>query len=428
MKRRARIIAPALFVLSMVIPFSSAHAQAGTLDTTFGKGGVAATTLTTASASNGITPYAVSLQSNGEILVLVNVVDGASTTTDVLRYTTSGVLDTTFGKEGIAVLPTTLSEMESMALQSNGQILIAGIFNSSANGSVYGIERLNTNGAADTTFGKDGLAEAVLSGPGPELTLLIETDGDIVLGGQLEPTGRKEPFTTSLARFTSSGALDSTFGSGGIVNVAAVGGCTALAELSTGEIQVVNGEAIAQFTPSGSLESTVTGGTVVASAGSQGPSAPSVFQANGDYLYAAPLFVGEESRGHNASVEVFRFTGTGAADSTFADPSFHFAGAGGYGIEALPYGIAVASNGDIVVDGMQITDAQSGMTTVNGLARLTSSGALDTTFGTDGAVTNSDPAGTEGYEEVAIQPNGDIITVGMANSFTQLTVSRYLGN
>ena len=30
---------------------------------------------------------------------------------------------------------------------------------------------------------------------------------------------------------------------------AAVGGCTALAELSTGEIQVVNGEDIAQFTP-----------------------------------------------------------------------------------------------------------------------------------------------------------------------------------
>ena len=74
MMRPTGFIVPVLFVIGMVIPVRAARAQAGTLDSTFGKGGVTVTSLTTASASNGITPYSVALQSNGEILVLVNVI------------------------------------------------------------------------------------------------------------------------------------------------------------------------------------------------------------------------------------------------------------------------------------------------------------------------------------------------------------------
>jgi len=153
----------------------------------------------------------------------------------------------------------------------------------------------------------------------------------------------------------------------------------------------------------------------------------SIFQPNGDYLLADQLFVGEESRAHNASVQVLRFTSTGAADSTFAKPSFRFAGTGGSGIEAQPNGIALQSNGDIVVVGLQTTTTQSGTVLVNGLARLTSSGALDSTFGSGGTVTNTVPANTQGLNGVAIDSQGRIITIGVANNFTELTVSRYLG-
>jgi Domain of unknown function (DUF5122) beta-propeller len=115
-----------------------------------------------------------------------------------------------------------------------------------------------------------------------------------------------------------------------------------------------------------------------------------------------------------------------ATDASFTNAPFHFAGSGGSGIEAQPNAIAVQSNGDIVVVGEQTTSSQSGTVTVNGLARLTPSGELDTTFGTGGTVTNSVPSGTEGLNGVLIDSKGRIVTVGLANSFTSIAVSRYL--
>jgi hypothetical protein len=82
---------------------------------------------------------------------------------------------------------------------------------------------------------------------------------------------------------------------------------------------------------------------------------------------------------------------------------------------------------DIVVVGNQTTFTQSGTMTVNGLARLTPSGELDTSFGNGGTVANSVPSGTEELSGVVIQPTDDnIVTVGVANNQTELTLERYL--
>ena len=118
--------------------------------------------------------------------------------------------------------------------------------------------------------------------------------------------------------------------------------------------------------------------------------ATNAFQPNGDYLAADALFVGRESRGHDSSVQVFRFMQTGTPDTSFADPSFHFQGAGGSGIEALPNAMAVQANGDIVVVGRQITFGLS-TTSIGGIARLTPSGVLDSSFGNGGTVTSPSP-------------------------------------
>jgi NAD(P)H-hydrate repair Nnr-like enzyme with NAD(P)H-hydrate epimerase domain len=56
----------------------------------------------------------------------------------------------------------------------------------------------------------------------------------------------------------------------------------------------------------------------------------------------------EESRGHNVAAQVLRFTETGTADPSFANPTFHYSGTGGSGVEALVHGVAVQANGDIV--------------------------------------------------------------------------------
>ncbi len=428
MEKFNRSVLASLFVFGSMIEVK-AYAAAGSLDTTFGKGGVTVTTLTPAGGNNSAIPYSVKLQTDGKILVLVNINNGTSFTTNVLRYTTSGLLDTTFGAGGIATLPTTLTTFETMALQTTGEIVVAGEATDPATGAAaFVVERLNANGSADTSFGKGGLAIASLGFPGTESVVLIQPNSDILLCGQLEPVGRRQPFHTALARFTSTGALDPTFGSGGTVNVTAAGGCSAMALLSSGEIQIVNGQATAQFTANGGLESTVTGGVLIESAGSEVPSATSIFQPNGGYLFATQLFAGLESRARNSSAEVLRFTSTGSPDSSFANPSFHYAGNGGSGIEAVPNALAVQSNGDIVIVGEQTTSTPTGSSIVNGLARLNPNGTLDSTFGNGGTVTNSVPAGTGGLFGVVIQPaDGKIVTIGTAGNLTQLTVSRYLG-
>jgi hypothetical protein len=125
---------------------------------------------------------------------------------------------------------------------------------------------------------------------------------------------------------------------------------------------------------------------------------------------------------------VLRFTETGAADASFANPAFHYSGTSGSGIEAVVNGLAVQSNGNIVVVGNQTTFAESGKTTVNDLARLTPNGNFDPTFGTGGTVVNSVPAGTDGLDGAVIQADGNIITVGTASNLIELTLARYLGN
>ena len=431
MRLLLRFTVASLIFSAWILQAGPAFGQAGTLDTTFGNGGVTVTTLTTASASNSAIPYAIALQTatglptTGDILVLAIVTTtgaGASTTTEVLGYTPAGALDSKFGSEGIARLPAVLGP-PAMAVQSNGQIVVVGADNS----SVLAAERLNANGTVDTTFGNAGLASTDLNCCGTEMAVAVEPDsGDIIACTQLEPTGRRQPFHTALARFLSTGDVDPTFGTDGVVNVAGVGGCAAVAVLSTGEILIENGPS-AQFTPSGVQESTVTGGTILASGGSENPpSIGTLFLPDGDYLAAEEIFTGEESRAHNAAAQVVRFTVAGETDTSFTSAPFHFAGSGGSGIEAQPNAIAVQANGDIVVVGEQTTSNQSGSVTVNGLARLASSGELDTTFGTGGTVTNSVPSGTEGLNGVLIDSQGRIVTVGLANSFTSITVSRYL--
>ena len=421
-------VMPALVAGGLALATNMAQAAntAGTLDTNFGNGGSVTNTLIPQANDSSIAlPEGLGFQSNGDILLMVGVTitgANASSTTQVLRYTPAGVLDITFGSNGIAVLPTTF-EGFAMAIDSSNRIVIAG--DSSATEDLAAA-RLTANGALDTTFGSGGIATTNQSCCGEGGAVVIEpaTVGtganDILFCGGLFPTGRRQPSTTVLARWTSSGQLDPNFGSGGIVHIVGPGGCTAVAVLSTGEILDANGTT-AQFEANGTLESSASGGAVVASATINSPET-TLFQPNSDFVVAQALFVGEESRGHNSSVEVLRFTATGAADSTFAEPSFHFEGSGGTDIQAVPDAIALQSNGDIVVVGGQTMFAQSGTTTIDGIARLTPNGDLDPTFGSGGIAITP----TSG-NLAAIDSQGRIIVAGEAGSDTQVVVSRYLG-
>jgi uncharacterized delta-60 repeat protein len=272
--------------------------------------------------------------------------------------------------------------------------------------------------------GNNGLAPADLDTRAPSNdVVLAEPDGSVLACASLFPAGRSQPSQIALAHFTSLGALDKNFGSGGSVIANPPGACSALALLSNGNILVVVGQAVAEYTSKGSILSTISAATIVAA---EPASASNVFQPNGDYLYAFDLFVGEESRGHDSSVEVQRFTETGTPDATFANPSFHFIPPGGPEIQAVVQGLAVAPNGDIVVVGGQTHFTQSGPIISNGLARLTPAGDLDSTFGNGGLLANVPPTDA-GFGAVIVQPDGNIVTAGVGGGGGELVVSRFLG-
>jgi len=129
------------FVLSIVAGLSfgllfgvnSARAAAGSLDPTFGKGGIAQT-----SGFSGAFFPAAALQSDGKIVIEAG--------NEVLRYLSTRALDTSFGN-GRSVQ---VSTGGSVALQSDGKILVAG---EAPNSSDFIVTRLNSNGTVDTGFG-----------------------------------------------------------------------------------------------------------------------------------------------------------------------------------------------------------------------------------------------------------------------------------
>lgn len=144
------------------------YTPSGTLDRTFGAGGIS---LTPTRFNNSIMPY--HLQPDGKILVA-----GKSDIRTMLamRYNQDGSLDTSFGTEGISNIS---QEGQDRALscttQSDGKSIIATAGHDSAS-----VIRLTENGLRDTTFGTNGAISLDLFG-GEDISCGIQSDNKIVL-------------------------------------------------------------------------------------------------------------------------------------------------------------------------------------------------------------------------------------------------------
>jgi hypothetical protein len=97
------------------------------------------------------------------------------------RYTPSGHLDPSFGADG-KVVNKSLGAAGGLAIQSDGKVVVLAVRSSSSNaplGSV--LVRYTTDGRLDESFGKSALAAAPTTGAG---ALLVATLGP---GGQERP-------------------------------------------------------------------------------------------------------------------------------------------------------------------------------------------------------------------------------------------------
>jgi uncharacterized delta-60 repeat protein len=135
----------------------------------------------------------------------------------IFRLTADGVLDTTWGLEGLSyvnaghdvVLP-------AIALQPDGKVLAAGYY---SYGSVQDglVRRFLPNGDLDTTFGGNG--QVIINSPGNDWinNVIVCADGGILVGGV-------ETTTLVAYRYLSDGTLDTGFGVNGKITGPLSGG------------------------------------------------------------------------------------------------------------------------------------------------------------------------------------------------------------
>jgi uncharacterized delta-60 repeat protein len=185
----------------------------GSLDMIFGNGSGHVTVNGPNGASLAIAELA--LQPDGKIL-LSTITTGATPVDSLTRLNSDGSVDKSFGSNGnlpLNFLPSPANDTAPhLAVQADGKILLAESFaKSTGTGDAIDLARLTTAGALDPTFGSAGQVVTDL-GSAIANTVIVAPSGEIYVGGDLPVTGGSAALVVA---YTSNGSLDSNFGIAG---------------------------------------------------------------------------------------------------------------------------------------------------------------------------------------------------------------------
>lgn len=359
MVRTKRVVKIATLSVALLAVAPPAFA-AGALDLTFGTNGTTLTSFDTQQQKtvSGVDDQAI--QGDGKIVVAgVTAIDEPTPSYDVvvLRYSTDGTLDPTFGTGGAEKIPVGGSaSVGGLAIDQKGRILVDG-----AEGGNGFVIRLTDAGVPDASFG--GTGTVFLSPPGHTYTevrdlLIVGRARPLLVGGSLNSADED----LMLTRLLPSGALDSSFGSSGY-----------------SFLTVPGGGSMSGFTSArGPYGTTVVGGWMTPTSG-------------------------------RTSSTLFRFTASGAPDATFSGDGVRPFWVGGPGLAPEPTGIVVRSSGVVVLSNV----VPSSGSAVFGLTAFTANGQLDRTFGGGDGKQVYDPTDASDIaHDLALQGDGSLVMVG----------------
>jgi uncharacterized delta-60 repeat protein len=135
------------------------------------------------------------------------------------RYNTDGTVDSSFGTNGIVTnLINEYTDIRSIALQTDGKIVISGDEYNTTTGYEFATLRYNNNGVLDSSYGANGLVTTVFpnytgygTGGSQIYASALENNGGLVAAGAafnyVSETG-----AFAMVRYGTNGALDNTFG------------------------------------------------------------------------------------------------------------------------------------------------------------------------------------------------------------------------
>lgn len=200
----------------------------GGLDTSFGSGTGKKTVAFNLDTDTGLgddTAIDVAIQANGRIVVAGTAQRSQAIGNDdfaVTRLLADGTPDSSFNLSGKATLafdlPTSTTkadQLQSMAIDDDGRIVLAGSANKETDNNDFAFARLLANGQPDPDFDADGRATLAFDlGETNADTLSgisLQRDGKLVaIGMAARPTGANSDW--AIARLLPDGTPDATFG------------------------------------------------------------------------------------------------------------------------------------------------------------------------------------------------------------------------
>lgn len=215
--------ADSLTTRALVAKFTST----GALDTTFGPGGYTFVPL-----AYNFRPRSLALLPDGSL----RIAGQSDISFVVVGLTAAGKRDPQFGLEGVARTPLGLNaSVRAMKAQSDGKLLLAGCIDNvnATTGASTGktslrLLRLQSNGLLDSTFGVNGI---VSHGDGTDSRcgncIAFDDKGDILVGGLASPGATVNGLVLRCSR--TNGALDTTFDADGILVISGLGSIVSLA-------------------------------------------------------------------------------------------------------------------------------------------------------------------------------------------------------
>src|SRR5262249_2643942 len=162
--------------------------------------------------------YSLGLQPDGKIIVAETTYSAGVEKLALVRYTSAGAPDTSFGTGGKVITqfasPLSLYARADLALDTNpldpnaGKIVVVTRLNTSDV-----VARYNTNGSLDTSFAGGAGYEMLSNMTMTLVSVVIQSDGRLIVAGN--NVGGGGPI--DLDRLNPDGSFDASFGSGGIV-------------------------------------------------------------------------------------------------------------------------------------------------------------------------------------------------------------------
>ncbi|MGH2665152.1 hypothetical protein [Flavobacterium sp.] len=302
------------------------------------------------------------------------------------RLNADGTFDTSFN------LGPEIAEVKAIIIQPDGKIIIGGIIvNFNGTNETRTVIRLNSDGTLDTTFNVTVGQESWIS----LNTVALQPDGKVIITNNSYP---------NITRVDANGALDTTFNSEGTnFQIYAVdfqsngkliigGSFTAVGEVTKYRIARLNSD--------GSLDTAFNSGN----------------GANDDVrkikvLSNDKIFILGDFTGYNNVYKplLAKLNADGTLDGTFASSSF-LDSTNNTGVLS---GITVQPDGKILIGGLF---AKYGSLTASNLVRLNAGGSIDNSF---------NRTGTDSYVySFAVQPNTDIIIVGLFDTHNNVARRR----